>query len=179
MVDNIAARIVGIPAFSTELRKLSMDMQQKVVRSASLAAAAVFRKGAVALAPELKKPDARRKRGALKKGIYAGRSRSRSKPGAEVIVVGVRSGKPGKNGDPFYWRWVEDGYIARGPGQRIKGGFRRRALERSRLKSAGKLVPGVKMFARSFSSNQDKALSAFNSRLAARIDKANKDLNGR
>lgn len=180
MADAISAKITGIPAFASRLRALSLDMQNKVVRSGALAAGTVFKKGAQANAPELKKQDKRRTRGALKKGIYAGRSRSKSRPGTEVIVVGVRSGKKaGKSGDPFYWRWQEDGWVPRAPGKRVKGGEKRKALERSRAKAGGQFVPGRHYFQLSFTSNGQKALEAFNSRLSQRIAKANKELNGR
>jgi HK97 gp10 family phage protein len=180
MAEAITARISGIPVFASRLRELSRDMQNKVVRSGALAAGNVFKKGAQANAPELKKQDKRRTRGALKRGIYAGRSRSKSRPGTEVIVVGVRAGKrAGKSGDPFYWRWQENGWVPRPPGKRNNGGDKRKALERSRAKAAGRYVPGRHYFQRSFISNGQKALDAFNSRLSQRIAKAKKELNGR
>jgi HK97 gp10 family phage protein len=180
MADGIRARINGIPAFSSRLRELSSDMQRKVVRSGAQAAGNVFKKGAQANAPELKKIDRRRKIGALKRGIYAGRSRSKSRPGIEVVVVGVRAGKKAlKSGDPFYWRWQEEGWVPRGPGDRIQGGAQRKALERRRAKAGGRFIPGKHFFQRSFTANGQKALAAFNSRLSQRIAKASRDLNGR
>lgn len=180
MADGFGIVVVGIPEFSKRLRELSKDVQTKVVRSASLAAGNIFKKGAQANAPELKKEKKGRNRGALKKAIFTARSRSQSKPGTEVFTVGVRAGKKAlKSGDAFYWRWQEDGWVPRGPGKRIKGGDRRKALERERLKAGGKFQPGSHYIQRSFSSNGSKALEAFNSRLSQRIAKANKDLNGR
>jgi hypothetical protein len=100
----------------------------------------------------------------------------------ELIVVGVRNGKryqKGKeNRDAYYWRWVEAGHVARGPGSRLKGGDRSRALQRKRIKeSGGRVVQGVWFMRRAFLANQHQALKAFNARIAARIAKAQKELN--
>lgn len=180
MADGVSVNVIGLPAFQERLRALSVDMQRRVVRSGALAGGGVFRKAAIPNAPVLKKPDKRRIAGALRAGIYAGRSRSKSKPGIEVVVVGVRSGgKTAKSSrDPYYWRWVEAGHLVRGPSQKIKGGKRRAALERSRIKaSGGKFVPGVFFLRDAFRGNQTTAVRAFTSRIEARIQKANRELN--
>lgn len=186
MADAVSAKMTGIPAFSTRLKALSGDMQRKVVRAGAMAGGVIFRKAAVALAPTLKKPDTRKKNprvaGALKKSIYAARSKSLSKPGVEVVVVAARTGsKSAKSGkSAFYWRFVEGGHIARGPGQKIKGGTRRAGLERARLKAGGaRFIPGVGFLKRSFKDNQGAAIKAFNARIEARISKAQKELNVR
>jgi HK97 gp10 family phage protein len=186
MADGVEVKITGLPAFSVRLKELSADMQRKVIRAGSMAAANIFRKAAVANAPSLKKPDTRKKNprvpGTLKKAIFAGRSKKRSTPGKEMIVVGVRSGgKAAKtNRDAFYWRFVEDGHLVRHSGQKIKGGKKRAGLERTRLKAANAtFVPAVKFMARAFKDNQDAAIAAFNKRLEARIQKAQRDLNVR
>jgi HK97 gp10 family phage protein len=180
MADGVAIKVTGLPQFKERLRALGYDMERRVVRSGALAAGAVFRKSAAANAPTLKKPAKNRVVGALKKAVYAGRSRSKSARGLEVVRVGVRAGgKLAKSAsDPFYWRWVEAGHLVRGPGQKIKGGRNRAALERSRLKASGaKFVPGFHFLRDSFRDNQSAAISAFNSRIEARIQKANRDLN--
>lgn len=186
MADGVEIRITGLPAFSARLKELSNDMQRKVVRAGATASAQVFRKAAVALAPVLKKPDTRkvnpRVPGALKRAIYAARSRTKSKPSAEVIVVGVRAGsKETKSAKTaFYWRFVESGHLVRGKGQKIKGGTKRAGLERRRLKAAGaKFIPGVQFLARAFKEKQEEAVKAFNLRIEARLVKARKALNVR
>lgn len=180
MADGVTVKFAGLPEFKSRLQALGYDMERRVIRSGALAAGSVFKKGAASKAPILKVPTRRRITGALKKGIYAGRSRTKSKPGLEVVVVGVRAGgKLSKSSrDPYYWRWVEDGHLARGPGQKIKGGKRRAALERSRLKASGaKFVPGFHFLRGAFAQNQASALRAFSSRIEARIQKANVELN--
>lgn len=180
MDDGVAVNVIGLPVFKERLRALGLDMERRVVRSGALAAGGVFRKAARPNAPVLKKPARGRIAGALRAGIYAGRSRSKSRAGLEVVVVGVRSGgnKAKNASDPYYWRWVEGGHLVRGPGQKIKGGKRRAALERSRLQASGaKSVPGVFFLRDAFRNNQQAAVRAFSSRIESRIQKANQELN--
>jgi HK97 gp10 family phage protein len=181
MADGVNAKLVGLPEFSSRLRALGADAV-KVVRSAALAVGTMYKKAAAANAPVLKKRDTRKKNprvaGALRKAIYSARSRRKSKPGLEVVTVSVRS-KGAKN-SAYYWRWVEAGHLARGPGQKIKGGNRLRALTRDRLKASGaKFVPGVHYLERAFKSNQGNAITVFNGRIEKRIAKANRDLNNK
>lgn len=183
MADGVVTKVVGLPEFTSRIRALKSDTQTKVIRSGGLAAANVFKRDAVANAPVLQ-PNGRfnraRRPGALKAAIYASRSRTKSTPGKEVFVVSVRErGKKSSSG-AFYWRWVEAGHLARGPGRRIKGGFRSKALQRARYKARGdKFVPGRKFILRAFQGKQQAAIDAFNKRLDARISKAEKELNGR
>ncbi|HEY1182233.1 MAG TPA: HK97-gp10 family putative phage morphogenesis protein [Rhodocyclaceae bacterium] len=181
MANSVEVRIHGLPEFKSRLRFLGYDMERKVMRSAGMAAASVFKRAAAANAPVGKVNSKTRTPGRLKKNVFAGRSKNRSKPGMELIVVGVRNGKrfqKGKeNRDAYYWRWVEAGHVATGPGKRLKGGERSRALQRDRLRTAGRTVPGVWFMRRAFDANQDKAVKAFNKRIEARIAKAQKDLN--
>lgn len=180
MADGVAVKFSGLPEFKARLQALGYDMEKRIVRSGALASGTVFKKAAVANAPTLKKPAKNRTAGALKKAIYAGRSRIKSKPGLEVVRVSVRAGgKLAKTTrDPFYWRWVEAGHLVRGPGQKIKGGQNRAALERSRLKASGaKFKEGVFFLREAFRGNQGAAIRAFNTRIEARIQKANRDLN--
>jgi HK97 gp10 family phage protein len=186
MADDVNIRITGLPEFISRLRALSLDMQRKVTRAGAMAAGNVFRKAAVANAPILQKPDTRKNNprvpGTLQKAVYAARSRIKSKPGKELIVVGVRSDKASaaRGKGAFYWRFVENGHLVRGPGQKIKGGTNRATLERNRLKAGGaKFVPPVFFMKRAFSDNQDAAIKAFNERIEKRIQKANKELNER
>lgn len=180
MTDGVKMNVVGIPEFSARLRALSMDMQQKVVRSGAMAAAVVFRNQARANAPTGRNTRGHSP-GNLKKSVVAGRAKTRSKPGEEVYTVVVRAGKKkGNKSTAYYWRWVEAGHLVRTAGQKLKGGDKRRALERQRLKSAGaKFVPPSAFIQRAFQSKQSEAIAAFNKRIEARIQKAQKELNVR
>jgi HK97 gp10 family phage protein len=186
MADGVSIKVTGLPEFKSRLQALGADMEKKIVRSGALAAGVIFKKAAIANAPVLKKPDTRKKyprvAGTLKKAIYAVRSRSKSQPGKEVIVVAARSGGKGAktSKNAFYWKWVEAGHLARGPGQKLKGGKNRVALERKRLTASGaKFVPGAFFLKRAFDSSGDAALKAFSSRIESRIEKANKELNNK
>lgn len=183
MADGISAKVIGLPDFTARLKALGIDMETKIVRSGVLAAGAVFRKAAQANAPSLSKPDTHKKNprvaGMLKKSIFSVRSRSMSSPGTEVAVVSVSGGTGVKKGkDAFYWRWVEAGHLARGPGQRLKGGKNSRSLQRKRLTAGGgNFVPGVFFLKRAFDNNVGAAIAAFNAKIEARILKANQDIN--
>lgn len=184
MKEGITVNVVGIPQFAARLRALSDDMQKKVIRSAEMAAAVIFRNSARINAPTSATSKNRgASPGLLKKSIYAGRSKTRSKPGLETYTVGARKGKKTTRKNvvgAFYWRWVEGGHLVRGAGKRLKGGDRTRALQRERLKAAGaKFIPPVYFIRRAFQSNQSAALAAFNKRIEARIKKAQKDFNVR
>lgn len=183
MADGIKIELRGIPEFSARLRALSGDMQKRVVRSGAMAAAAIFRNEAKENAPrsKLNRRLAGHEPGTLKKAIFAGRSKSRSKPGTETYTVGARGRNKGKTAKgAYYWRWIEAGHLARGAGQKLKGGDNRRALERRRLRAAGaKFVPPVAYLRRAFQTKGDQALRAFNKRIEARLIKAQKDLNER
>lgn len=183
MPDSVTAKMVGLPEFSARLRALGSDMQRKIVRAGALAAGIVFRNAAREFAPVLRKARKDRVSGALKKSIYATRSKNKSRPGMEAIVVAGRTGNKGAKkptASAFYWRFVEEGHLARGPGGKLKGGNRSRELQRSRLKAGGaKFVPPVAYLRRAFQTKQDQAIAAFNKRIEARIAKAQKELNER
>jgi HK97 gp10 family phage protein len=157
----------NLPEFKAALGVLGTKVEKRVVTNAIRAAARVFRDRARALAPQLSEPDPRRVRGALRRAIVVARSRDRKK-GSVQYYVGVRASKTSRGGarDPFYWRFLEGGWIPRGPGNRIKGGERRKALERSR--TAGRRI-AVPFLAPAFRAAQGEALAAFNARLEAEL----------
>ncbi len=160
----------NLPDFRRQLREVGERVQRRYVRRSMTAAGAVLRGLAREKAPVL----TRNKRGRLPKGripgllrraIYVTRNRRKSSRGVEVYSVGVKSkvrvGK-GVTGDPFYWRWQEAGWLPRGPGQRIRGGTRTRALTRSRLEKAGvKRVPGRWFLRDAARQGQSAAVDAF------------------
>jgi hypothetical protein len=89
----------------------------------------------------------------------------------ERYVVGARSGrKAGAKGrDAFYWRFLEGGWIPRGQGQRLRGGTRRRALERERLLKGGARRVAYPFLAPAFASGQGAAVAAFYAKIEQRI----------
>jgi hypothetical protein len=163
----------NLPDFKRQMRELGQDFERKVFRAGTSAAATVFRKLAVNEAPVLKRPKKGAVAGLLRRAVYVKRARAPS--GTEHYFVGVRQGKSararkGGSLDAYYWRWVHEGHLARGPGSKIKGGRRRSSLERRRLNASGaKRVPGNPFLARAFARGKDAALNAFTERVTKRI----------
>jgi hypothetical protein len=168
----------NLPDFKRQMRELGQDFERKVFRAGTAAAAGVFKKQGISEAPVLKRPKKGAVYGLLRRAIYVKRARAPS--GTERYFVGVRQGKRarGRKGgslDAYYWRWVHEGHLARGPGSKIKGGRRRSALERRRLGASGaKRVPGNPFLARAFAQGKDAALKAFTDRVTKRIDQENR-----
>lgn len=169
MADGVSVRI-NLPDFKKQMTDFTIDMERRVVRAATNAAAQEFKKSVIAKAPILKGFSKRRVPGLLKKSIYVARSRSGSKKGQETYSVSFRKGRArGKKGgiDAFYGTFLEAGWIPRGPGRRIRGGFRRKALERKRL--AHQKITGYAFLAPAFKEAGGRALNAFNARIEKRI----------
>lgn len=168
----------NLPDFKAQMKRFGVDFERRTVRSATLASANVFKKLAIAEAPILKNPDARRVAGTLKKSIYVVRSK-RSTRGAERYTVGFRKGrKAGKTGrDAFYGRFLELGWVPRGPGKKLRGGVRSRALQRSRnlAGGAGKITQ-YKFITPAFNRGKSAALATFTKRISLRIAKESKKL---
>jgi len=160
----------NLPDFRRQLAEVERRTRARIVRRALRDCASVFLRFARNAAPVLKptgKFNRQRIPGALKRGIYVGRGRDRER-GVVRMFVGVRSGrdyaKKGR-GDPFYWRFLEAGWIPRGPGKKLKGGERSRALQRRRLISGGATRVQYPFLAPAFSRGKGDALQAFNARM--------------
>lgn len=159
----------NLPDFKRQMAGLRIDLQAKAVRRATAAAAGVLRAAAArAAALPMSPTSTRRRTGTLARAIYMARNRRTSTRGAERYIVGVRSGRRAakSNRDAFYARFLEGGWIPRGPGNRIKGGRRRKALERSRL--AGRKVQ-YPFMAPAFAANTGRAVTAFVQRMEREI----------
>lgn len=174
--DYIALKFPNLPDFNKALSELSSDLQTKIVRAGANAAGQVFKKGVIQQAPVHQGAYRNRKKlktpGNLRRNIYVARSRSGSSLGKEVFSVRAREGKKSKTGDAFYWRFVEAGHRKRGA--KLTGGRHSRALQRKRHRASAGVVPGVFFFRYAFNALKDAALAAFNARIQARIDLANR-----
>lgn len=170
---------VNTPDFERQLNTIADDLKRKAVRSATGMAASIFRKAGVDQAPKARRAHRLAggrlvKPGYLKANVYAYRARARA--GEEHFKVSVRGGRTGrtlKSGairDAYYWRWVHEG---RTTGRRIKGGKRRKALERQRRASAGKSVPGNPFLTRAFRASTIRALDAFGRRINEAVARYN------
>jgi hypothetical protein len=163
MTDGVKVT-VNIPDFRRQLAALGSRVEGNIAVRGLRAAGRVFRDEVRLRAPVLDRPTKGRTVGALKRSIYTGRSKL-SRKGKPVHFVGVRAMKATKRNaatDPFYWRWLEGGWMPRGRGQGLRGGNRSRALQRRRnLQSGGKRI-SYPFIAPAFKAKQRDALRAFN-----------------
>ena len=150
----------NLPELKSHLNAIGKQFASKVMRGATAAAARVFKKSAQLFAPVLRTPDKRRTPGALQRGIYIKRSKD-STSGREHYFVGFRRGKAAakKGRDAFYGYFLERGWVPRGPGQRVKGGRRTRALQRT--KSAHLQITKYKFIEPAFEKSRSEALDRF------------------
>ena len=174
--------VTNLPDFNRQLDQIALKLQRKVVRNAASAAAAVYRKMAAAEAPQSEKRHTLAggrvvMPGYLKSNVF--QYLGKAPKGSVVARVSVRSGrtartmKSGRVRDAYYWRWVHEGHLPRQPGGRIKGGQRKKAFERKRLRGAGKWVPGNPFMTRAFSRAQKAALDRFNEQMDREFQKEN------
>ena len=171
MADVIAVK-VNIPDFKRQLLALGRRMEKNIARRGIRAAGAVFVAETRRRAPVLREPRKGRVAGALRRAIRS--VSQRSQRGELRISVGVRTTRAqSKLGvDPFYWRFLEDGWIPRGPGKRFKGGERRRRLERERAIAAGaEKITKYKFLEPAFKAVGHRALEAFNQAVSDGIAK--------
>lgn len=164
----------NLPEYSAKLRAFGKDFERRTVRSATAKAAGVFKRLAIAKAPV--------KTGRLKRAMYVKRSK-RSTSGAEHYFISFRQGKRFQalkrkggsiNLDAYYGRFLEGGWMPRGPGAKLRGGRRSVALQRSRNRAAGAAEITAYRFLRpAFASGRTEALRVFYARIQSAIDKEN------
>lgn len=163
---------VNASQFREKLNQFKKELQIEGVDKALRAAARIFRNAVVARAPVLKTPTKTRASGTLQRAIYAKRSQ-RSTLGARRYFIGIRQGsrmaKKGK--DAFYWRFLEAGWMPRGPGRRLKGGTRFRNLQRKRNLAAGAKQVKYPFIAPAFQAVKGEVETKFNSVMAAYLKK--------
>jgi hypothetical protein len=162
-----------LPDFKRQLDEFSKIFQDRIVRYAVAGAGGVFKRAAIALAPVLHSPSKRRQAGVLKRSIYLAFNRARSRKGIVVAYVLSFKKRRQSGGDPFYGRFLEAGWLPRGPGKRIAGGTKRKALERTRLKAGGhRFIDKFRFLQPAFRQNQTEALNVFSKRMEQRIAQA-------
>lgn len=179
MPDGVVTK-TNLPEFKRQLKEFGFDMERKVFRNATAAAARVFRGHVMRILQRPRKSDPKKgvPPGTLRRAIYVKRARNIPR-GTEHYFVGVRQGREaqkrkGGSADAFYWRLVETGHLIRPRGQKIQGGRRSARLQRSRLNASGaKRVPAYPYLAPAFQQGQLQALAKFNESVQARIDKEN------
>lgn len=184
----------NLPDFKAQLHAFNDRMQNNIMRSATNAAAQVFKKAVIAAAPEFHGIDRRkynpRVPGTLKRAVYVYRHRNPAR-GTVEFAVSWRKGKEfqkvkGKKGtvtnkDAYYGVWLEYGWTPRGPGKAAwraaqvgtKGRFAgrvqaRRAQERARFTAIRGTVSRPFLIP-GFNAARGAALAAFTTKLEERL----------
>jgi HK97 gp10 family phage protein len=166
---------VNATEFRQQLDVLAKDIREKAVDAAVRAAAQVFRKAVAEKAPVLKEDTKNRVAGTLKRAIYLKRSK-RSTSGARRYFVGIRSCRKAAKSkrDAFYWRFLEAGWMPRGPGGGLRGGARTRALQRRRNLMAGHKRVQVEFIEPAFKAAKGEAEAKFRSAMEKYLAKVRK-----
>ena len=169
--DSLAVK-VNLPDFSRQLREVSARVERLGVAAGLRAAGRVFRDEARSLAPVLREPDRRRIAGALRRSIVLWKTRSPRGIVSYRVGVAAKRVVRGRTIDPFYWRFLEDGWIPRGPGRKLRGGKRSTRLQRERLIAGGAQRSQYPFLAPAFARKGTAALAAFNERLTVALAEA-------
>ena len=158
---------LDIPDFRRQLREVEKRFRRRAVSQGVRDAAKVFRAAARQAAPVLRTRNPRRLPGALRTAITIARSRNATRGSvAYSVIVRASRGRRGTARDPFYWRFLEGGWIPRGPGQRIAGGTVRKRAERERLAAARVSYP---FLGPAFQRMQGAAIAAFSRGVERRL----------
>lgn len=104
MADSVTVRVEGLSELGEAMRDLAFEVQDKLSRRATRAAAKVIERNAKGLAPV--------DTGNLRDAVGVRRDRKNSYPGYEVMAVGVFSKKKlGKDSPAYYWKFQEFGTV--------------------------------------------------------------------
>jgi len=135
-------RLTGVDDLRRALLELNSSMRRKVLRSALRAAGRVIQAEARSRAPVLQVPTPQRLPGTVKRSIVVKSSRLARRRGDLGVFVTVKASKARvkKDGrqDPFYFRFLEEGWIPRGRGKALRGAnWKKRA---ARAQDAGRKI---------------------------------------
>ena len=169
----------GIEDFNQALTALRKDVSKRVIASALRAAAKPIIQQAKANAPVAKKTYPKRIIGLVRDNIAATTSRLSRRRGDIGLFIKPKRKKgvrPGKLGDPYYYRWLITGYHAVGR-KRVAGGRRTRGLNLEAQRQAGRIKfisPQTNFLQNAFAAKSGDALNIFQTKLKTYIDNANK-----
>lgn len=170
MSDDAIKVKSNLPDFKRQLDAFKLDIQKNIVRNATRAAAKVFQRAVIAAAPVLRKARKGRVAGALRNSIYVKEDR-RSKAGTLHFIV---SFKKSKGSDPFYGRFLEGGWLPRGPGKKLRGGTRFREVQRLRNEARGARRVRYQFIEPAAKQGAGAALQAFSEKMTEGLAKAEK-----
>lgn len=171
----------NLPELRSKLNQFGAKMAG-IVGYATRQSGLIFVRAARGLAPSLKKENKRQNRvaGTLKRNIFVAKSKKDKRKGISHYVVGVRSFEKSvkssvKRGDAFYWRFLEYGWMPRGPGRKLLGGKESKARQRKANKAAGAITVQYPFLVPAFKISKDNALRKFFEAADARIIAAAKE----
>lgn len=128
-------RLKGVDDLKLALRDLDRSMRRKVLKAALRSAARVIQSDAKSRAPVLQMPTPRRVPGTVKRSIVVRASKLARRKNMLGVYVTVKASKARvkKDGrqDPFYFRFLEEGWIPRGPGRGLRGSDRKKRAVRA------------------------------------------------
>lgn len=175
----IEAKVLGIPEFKRALSELPSKIRKQALMNALRAGGRVVRDAVRQAAPLLNANDNAvrkgwRKPGTLKQAVSVRTSRRDSKAKNAGVFINVKPLKKGQGGaknpnDPYYWRWIYDGWNpAGGSKSRIAARHRRMIRQQARPKK----ISGNK-FLDAGGRVLTQALKAFTEKLGPAIQKLN------
>lgn len=181
--DGIQANVRGIPELKAALLSIPDKLRVRALRNALAAGARVVQKEARRLTPVLKLTTRSgqrayrkglRKPGTVQKAISVRTSKAAKRAGNVGVFVNVRPAKGLARGaksprDPFYWRWIDNGW---NPAGRDRSAAGKRERRRKNVQGAPKRKPGV-FFIRGAAQKLDAALQVFLQKIGPLIQKLN------
>lgn len=169
-------KILGIAGLQSKFLELRQDMTLKTARRMVASGGSVLKKEAKAIAQS----HGFKKSGALIRNIAIKRERD-APTGMEQYNLGVRHGrdltkKARENSplelrkgrvryadDPFYWSFLEFGWIPRGPGNALRGGtVKKKAIRQAQ---SNRRIPGKPFIQPALENKQQEAIAAMQDRL--------------
>lgn len=169
-------KLIGIEGLQAKFLELRQDMTIKTARRMVASAGTVLKKEAKAIAQS----NGFKRSGALIRNIAIKRE-SAAPAGTEQYNLGVRHGvnltkkareksplelRKGRvryADDPYYWGFLEFGWIPRGPGKALRGGTRMKMAMRN--VQSGKRIPGKPFIGQALVNKQQEAVAAMQDRL--------------
>jgi len=160
--------VFDLPDFRRQLAELEKRARNSVVRGAARDTARAFQRAAKARAPVLRKADPRRIPGRLRESIVITSQRGRRGVIAFTVVPRARKATKRRAAAdlPFYWVFLEGGWTPRGPGDRWRGGARRRNEIRNASASRRIQMPFIEP---AFRASQGSLVTTFNAGIERRL----------
>ena len=177
--------ILGLGDLTKQFSKLSDEMKLRTSRRMVASAGSVLKREAKAVAES----HGLRKSGSLIRNIAIKRERN-APDGTEQYHLGVRHGvnltkkarersklelRGGKiryADEPYYWRFLEFGWVPRAPGMALTGSYHRKRA--ARMKDNANRVPERPFIQTALKNKSQEAIAAMEDRLLKDLEKARK-----